>query len=118
MNLKLKKVWSVEQKLSLPKESDAVKFGEWLMINASPWAYGDVWLVFKDRSVYNHSNLWDFQSRTEGEEMSRKMTNREYIKRYFPHKVSKKILGYADKDFLGCRDWRLLVCNRVCNRER
>jgi hypothetical protein len=40
----------------------------------------------------------------EGEEMSRKMTNREYIKRYFPHKVSKKILGYAmgaqDKDFL------------------
>ena len=41
----------LEQKLSLPKESDAVKFGEWLMINASPWAYGDGWLVFKDRSV-------------------------------------------------------------------
>jgi hypothetical protein len=40
------------------------------------------------------------QSRTEGEEMKRKMTNREYIKRYFPHKVSKKILGYAHEDFL------------------
>lgn len=33
------------------EESDVIKFGEWLMINASPWAYGDGWLVFKDRSV-------------------------------------------------------------------
>ena len=32
--------------------------------------------------------------------MSRKMTNRECIKRYFPPSVSKKILGYASKDSL------------------
>ena len=32
--------------------------------------------------------------------MSRKMTNREYIKRYFPPKISKKILGYAGESFL------------------
>ena len=32
--------------------------------------------------------------------MSREMTNREYIKRYFPPKISKKILRYAHEDFL------------------
>ena len=50
----------------------------------------------------------------EGEEMSRKMTNREYIKRYFPHKVSKKILGYADKDSLGSTN----ICDGLIERKR
>ena len=46
--------------------------------------------------------------------MKRKMTNREYIKRYFPHKVSKKILGYADKDSLGSTN----ICDGLIERKR
>ena len=46
--------------------------------------------------------------------MSRKMTNREYIKRYFPHKVSKKILGYAHEDFLQSTN----ICAGVVERNR
>ena len=41
-----------------------------------------------------------FRAWDKDDKMSREMTNREYIKRYFPPKVSKKILGYADNDFL------------------
>lgn len=46
--------------------------------------------------------------------MSRKTTNREYIKRYFPPKVSKKILGYAHEDFLQSTN----ICDGSVERNR
>ena len=55
-----------------------------------------------------------FRAWDKDDKMSREMTNREYIKRYFPHKVSKKILGYADNDFLQ----REKICAGLIERKR